>query len=134
MKPREFLYLIKDSFATLAEDIFSILLSLKKPATWSYLMLGSMILAVYYDKGFLLPYLFVGISIIKIIRDQKEGGYRRKLLKKDLFNNNDSDIVKEFYASYIKKQKIINMPALPFEDWKMERKKQFELEEKSFPL
>lgn len=125
MKIRELYYLIVYSIVSFISDILEIFSLIRKPQTWSYIVFFSIIIAGYYQKYKVVPYLIVSMFLIKIIRDKKEGAYRKYIFDHDIKNDIDSTLVKESYRKYKQKEEIIKKIPLSFEDWKAKQKEKY---------
>lgn len=128
MKLKELWYLLLYSFKSFFSEMMSYIYELKKPRTWSTIFLVIFILGLYQQNITLIKWSLPFIALIYIIRQKVDGSYRKDKFTKDIALNKDTEIVKEYYNSYVQKtirrneELNINKSIMSYNDWKEKNK------------
>lgn len=123
MKLKEFWQLLVYSVKSFFEDTVSLVASIKSPKTWNYIIFATFLAAVYYKKYMWMVSLIPLFILIKIIRDKKEGTYRKEAFDRDIMKGVDSDLVKARYNEYIMSCAYKKVVPYTFEEWKEDKKR-----------
>lgn len=118
MNPKEFAYLLYYSVRAFFRDIAVVLSELKRPRTWSWVLMSTVFVSIYYREYNWLKVIIPLLFIVKIIRDKQEGRYRRELFEKDLRAGKDTDLVKEYYESYTRDCRYSGKLPKEYKEWK----------------
>lgn len=119
MNLKEFIYLIRYALASWFYDGVEFISMLKKARTWSYMLYGTIIVALYYNNLKIVYIVLPLVFILYIVRQSKETKFNRDLKEKS-FLENDEQKIKSYYETY-KKQCFFSHPKrepLEYEDYK----------------
>ena len=118
MKLKEFMYLLYYSIRSFIDDAVDMLSELKNPKAWSYILLSTFALCLYYQRYVLVWWLIPLFFIVKVIRDEKDSKYRKEMYENDIRKDKDTDIVFDHYERYKKDCKYSHKVSLEYGEWK----------------
>lgn len=125
---KKLLFLIWDSVVSFKDGIVTFFSEFKKSSTWSFLIAITVVVAIIYEKYWMIKILLPLFYIVFLIRRYQEGKYKNRMFWYDLRRNNDSDIVKEYYRHYERECRFRKIIPIDYDSWK--KQKLFERDKK----
>jgi len=115
---------IKEMFAlfyhSFVVESIEVLKDMKEPRTWFYLVIGVLFYALYTGNRRLILWMWPLIISIYIVRQYKDGSYKRWMMKRAILRSDDKTL-KEFYERYVKKCFHKSREPLDYDSWKKEK-------------